>query len=154
MEYVMIKSFDDLKSIQSGKAYQLACDIDCENYKALKITEHFTGLIDGKGFCIKNLVISEDELFTDGQPVALFHTMNRSIVKNLKILNLKIEVSKSVYKPEVAALCVKASDTLFENIYVEAEFTCSGKLPLVYDSNNCEYINVELSNNMIRTKFE
>ena len=37
MEYVMIKSFDDLKSIQSGKAYQLACDIDCENYKALKI---------------------------------------------------------------------------------------------------------------------
>lgn len=154
MEYIAIKSFDDLKSIQSGKAYQLACDIDCENNEVAKILEHFAGLIDGKGFCIKNLVINEVELFTDGQPITLFHTMNRSIVKNLKILNLEIEVPKSVYKPEVAALCAKASDTLFENVYVEAVATGITKLPLVYDSNNCEYVNVEVSDNMILNKFD
>ena len=153
MEYVTIKSFEDLKSIQSGKAYQLACDIDCENNEVAKILEHFAGLIDGNGFCIKNLAIGGSELFTDGQPIAMFHTMNRSIVKNLKILNLKIKVPKSVYKPEVAALCAKASDTLFENVYVEAVATGITKLPLIYDSNNCEYVNVEVSNNMILTKF-
>ena len=153
MEYIAIKSFDDLKSIQSGKAYQLACDIDCENNAVAKILEHFAGLIDGNGFCIKNLIINDDDLFTDGQPIAMFHTMNRSIVKNLRISNLKIDMPKSVYKPEVAGLCVEASDTLFENVYVEAVATGIAKLPLIYDSNNCEYVNVEVSDNMILNKF-
>ena len=153
MEYVAIKCFEDLKSIKSGKSYKLECDIDCRNVNLSKLCSDFSGLIDGNGFCIKNLSIGESELFTDGQPVAMFYTMKRSIVKNLKILNLKIEVPKSVYKPEVAVLCISASDTLFENVYVEAEATGIIKLPLIYDSNNCEYVNVKVSNNMILAKF-
>lgn len=153
MGYISIKSFEDLKSIQSGKSYKLECDIDCKNSKLTNLCSDFSGLIDGNGFCIKNLIINDNDLFTDGQPIAMFHTMNRSIVKNLRISNLKIDVPKSVYKPEVAALCAKASDTLFENVYVEAEATGITKLPLIYDSNNCEYVNVEVSNNMILTKF-
>ena len=153
MEYVSIKSFDDLKTIKSGKSYKLECDIDCRNGKLSKLCGDFSGLIDGNGFCIKNLVINEYDLFTDGQPITMFYTMKRSIVKNLKILNLKIEVPKSAYKPEVAALCTKASDTLFENVYVEAVATGITKLPLIYDSNNCEYVNVEVSDNMILNKF-
>ena len=153
MEYISIKSFEDLKSIQSGKSYKLECDIDCKNSKLTNLCSDFSGLIDGNGFCVKNLAIVGSELFTDGQPIAVFYTMKRSMVKNLKILNLKIEVPKSAYKLEVAALCAKASDTLFENVYVEAVATGITKLPLIYDSNNCEYVNVEVSNNMILTKF-
>ena len=154
LEYVNVYNFNDLTSIHSRKAYRLACDIDCKNERISKILENFVGTIDGNGYSIKNLIIEDNEIILNSQPVALFHTMNRSIVKNLKILNLKIEVPKSVYNPEIAALCVEASDTLFENVYVEAAATYSEKLPLVYDSNNCEYVNIELSNNMIRAKFE
>ena len=131
----------------------MACDIDCKNERISKILENFVGTIDGNGYCIKNLTIADNEIILNNQPITLFHTMNRSIVKNLKILNLKIKVPKSAYKPEVAALCVKASDTLFENVYVEAVATDVTKLPLIYDSNNCEYINVEVSDNMILNKF-
>lgn len=153
MAYVAIKSFEDLKAIKSGKSYRLECDIDCRNGKLSKLCSDFSGVIDGNGFCIKNLSIGESELFTDGQPIAMFYTMKRSIVRNLKIFNLKIGVPKSAYKPEVAALCAKASDTQFENVYVEAEATGITKLPLVYDSNNCEYVNVKVSNNMFLAKF-
>ena len=153
MEYINICNFNDLTSIKSRKAYRLTCDIDCKNGRISKILDNFVGIIDGNGYSIKNLVIEDHEIVINSQPVALFYTMNRSIVKDLKILNLKIDVPKSVYKPEIAALCVSASDTLFENVYVEAEATCEGKLPLVYDSNNCEYRNVKVTKNMILTKY-
>ncbi|MCR5456951.1 MAG: hypothetical protein K6F14_02620 [Clostridiales bacterium] len=153
MEHIAINSFDELQSIQSGKLYKLECDIDCHNNKLSKLCSDFSGLIDGNGFIIKNLIIYESELFTDGQPISMFYTMKRSVVKNLRIENLKIEIPKSVYVPDVAALCTKASDTLFENVYVEAEAIGVEKLPLVYDSNNCEYVNVEVSKNMIFIKY-
>lgn len=153
MEYISIKSVEDLLEIKPHKAYRLTRDIDCGNTKHPFLLGDFVGEIDGDGYCIKNLTISESEITINSQPVAMFYTMSRSIVKNLKILNLKIEVPKSVYKPEVAALCVEASDTLFENVYVEAEATGITKLPLIYDSNNCEYVNVKVSNNMILAKF-
>ena len=153
MEYVSIHSVEDLLSIKPHKAYRLTCDIDCGNKKIPFLLGDFVGEIDGDGYCIKNLTISEGEITINSQPVAMFYTMSRSVIKNLKIFNLKIEVPRSVYKPEVAALCVEASDTLFENVYVEAVTTGITKLPLIYDSNNCEYVNVEVSDDMILYKF-
>ena len=154
MEWNEIGTVDELFSIKSRKKYRLSCDIDCKNRKITKILGDFSGVIDGNGHCIKNLIILEDELWTDTQPIALFYTMSQSIIKNIVLSNLRIEIPKSVYKPSVAALCVDASDTVFENISVEASVNYSEILPLVYESNNCKYENIRLSKNMIETKYE
>ena len=149
-----ISTFDELLQIEPNGEYRLTCDIDCKNAEISKVIDCFKGIIEGEGHVIRNLSLVVDKIWSDGQPVALFYKMKRARIKNLRIMNLKIDIPKSVYSFEVAALCVKASDTLFENVYVEATSTCSGKLPFVYDSNNCEYVNVQLSDNMILNKFD
>ena len=154
MNYKEIKSFDDLKNIAPTGNYRLVCDIDCKNQKISRITGDFKGSLDGAGYSIKNLVLFENKIYSDGQPIALFYTMRRAIIKNLNILNMSVEVPNSAYKPNIAILCTDASDSTFENMVVNAKLSSNDKLPLIYDSNNCKYSNIRLSNNIIKAKFE
>lgn len=149
-----IKSFDDLKNISPTGDYRLACDIDCKNQRISRIIGDFKGSLDGAGHSIKNIVLFENKVYSDGQPIALFYTMRKAIVKNLKILNISVEVPNSSYRPNIALLCTEASDSTFENVVVNAKSSSSDKIPLIYDSNNCKYSNIILSENMIKAKFE
>ena len=149
-----IKSLDDLKNISPTGDYRLACDIDCKNQRISRIIGDFKGSLDGAGHSIKNIVLFENKVYSDGQPISLFYTMRKAVVKNLNILNMSVEVPNSAYKPNIAILCTEASDSTFENVVVNVHSSFNGKIPLIYDSNNCKYSNIRLSDNMIISKFE
>lgn len=154
MEYESIKSLEELMAIKPNGYYRLDGDIDCRGQVVSKISGDFTGIIDGNAHKISNLVLRASALICDAQPLALFYTMHRAIVKNIDISDLKIELPKTVYDINVAALCADASNSVFENVSVSVIDTLGEKIPLVYDSNDCKYKNVKLSSNMQMTKYE
>ena len=150
-----IKTFEDLKRMEKNGEYRLISDIDCGNRPIPCLLGDFKGKLDGGGHTLKNLNVSEDNIFTDGQPIALFYTMNKACVKNLNIDGIQVNVAKSAYRVNRAVMCVNASDCVFENVTVK--LNCNEKLvkiPFVYDANNCEFEGVKISGNMILAKYK
>ena len=153
-EYKEIKSFDDLLKIRTGNKYKLVCDIDCKKQPISKILGDFSGEIDGCGYSISNLILKESQVKYDTQPISLFYTVKRTVIKNLRFVDLKIDLPKTNYDMNVAGLCVNASDSVFKNISFDSLISNEKEIPLIYDSNNCNYLNIKLPNNMILKKYE
>ena len=153
-EYKEIKSFDDLLKIRTGNKYKLVCDIDCKKQPISKILGDFSGEIDGCGYSISNLILKESQVKYDAQPISLFYTMKRAEIKNLRFVDLKIDLPKTNYDMNVAGLCVNASDSIFKNISFDSLISNEKELPLIYDSNNCKYSNIKLPSNMVIAKYE
>ena len=149
----LIKSFDDLISIKRKGDYALACDIDCNGQKIDRLVSMFSGSIDGCGHAIKNLMLTE-EVVGDGQKIALFHELNRAEIKNLKFENFGICISPAGYDVKLAALCVEAGESIFENVCVTLAKNCDTAIPFIYDAYRCKFSNIQLPNDMLLTKYE
>ena len=150
-----IKTFEDLKRLEKNGEYRLVSDIDCGNRPIPCLLGDFNGKIDSSGHTVKNLYIAEDNIFTDGQAVAMFYTMSKAYVKDLNIDGIQVNAARSAYRVNRAVMCVNASDCVFENVTVK--LNCNEKLvkiPFVYDANSCEFDGVKLSGNMILAKFK
>jgi hypothetical protein len=134
--------------------YFLSCDIDCCGAKVNKLLNVFSGSIDGCGYAINNLVLTESDLISDSQPISLFHELNRAKIRNIKFNNLTIYIPNTVYDLRVAVLSVDAGESIFENIDIQLLTNIKDKVPLIYDSYNCIYNNINLTDNMLIAKYK
>ena len=139
-----IRNFNDLLCIEPYGDYYLTHDIDCAGAEITHLVGDFKGTINGKGFAIKNLTIKEEDIWTDGQLIALFYTMSNACVKNLRLENISLSIAPSDYSPSVALLCVKANNSTIENLTVNPSSAITNNIPLVYEANNCSFANIQL----------
>jgi hypothetical protein len=113
----------------------------------------FSGTLDGNGHKISNFVLT-DFICNDTQPLALFHSMSQATIKDISIQDFEVKFDDSVYKPNVAIMCVRATNSTFQNILVNGLKTSNPKMPFAYDACDCIFENVKLlENNIILAKY-
>ena len=124
---------DDLISLTNSESVELVNDIDCQGRHIAKIISLFKGTIDGKGHSISNLVI-DDTAWGDEQKIALFCYLTHASIRNIRFENILFEINNGMYTPNIAGLCVEATDSVFENISMSV-LTSDGKdIPMIHAS--------------------
>lgn len=135
-----IHNYNDLFKLNRKGIYELVEDIDCEGKSISKIIGDFSGIIDGAGHVIKNLVLC-DEIWGDEQTLALFYTMSRAEIRDIKFENLKIVCDDGCFNPRVGALAGICTDCKIINVTVSVINDSNREIPLVYEASNCELQN-------------
>ncbi len=106
--------FKNIEVNPSAK-FELANDIDFAGSTIYPLNGNFTGVLDGKGFTVKNFVINRPS----ASNVGIFQTMSGATVQNIDLLNFTINGYM-----KVGSIVGSASGTnTFDNITVEGNVT-------------------------------
>jgi hypothetical protein len=139
----MVKSINNLEELlnmeRTGK-YILLQDIDCDGAVVPCVAGDFSGMLDGNGHKISNLVLG-DRIWGDEQSLALFCSTSNATIKNITFENLALRYEPNCYSPRVAALVVNCYKTVVEGVAVTATNSVAQDTPLIYDCNNCTLSN-------------
>jgi len=138
-----IHNIDELLKISRKGTYEIVNDIDCEGKSISKIIGDFSGVIDGAGHIIKNLIL-HDEIWGDEQTLALFYSMNRAEIKNINFDNICMDYTRGVYNPRIGALAGVCADCIFDNIVFSVSNSSNDDTTLVYEASNCKMQNIKI----------
>ena len=151
-----ITTLEQLFAMKPAGQYELLNDIDCQGQIIKCLLADFKGTINGNGYTISNLCI-EETAEGDTQPIALFHTLRKAIIRDVIIDNLSMKVQRGCFRPNIAALCVECSNSVIQNVEVRVINANKSKIPLIYDSNDNEISNASITcngNSSIIIKYE
>lgn len=135
-----IQTFDELTQIERFGNYVLTQDIDCGGASIPNLLGDFSGVLDGNGHTVYNLVLT-DRIWGDEQSLALFCSTSKATIKNISFENLTLSYDAGCYSPRVAALVVNCYKTTITGVKVIASNKSAKETPLVYDCNNCNLVN-------------
>ena len=138
-----ITKAEELLKLRKNGNYTLLNDIDFENARVPCLAKYFTGTINGNGFTIRNLTLSDD-IWGDEQTIALFVNMNRATITDLSFQNIRLEYQKGCYHPRIGVLAGSCSDFRISNVSVIALNNDSGITPMIYETNNCTITDVKM----------
>ena len=138
-----ISTFEELKDIKRNGDYILSNDIDCNGMSLPCIIGDFSGVFDGNGHIIKNLIV-QDEIWGDEQILSLVLSANRAVIKNVIFDNIRFEYDKKCYNPTIAALVGLCSDSTIENVTISVWDSSGKMIPAIYEANNCNIVNSKI----------
>ena len=137
----MVKYICDLKGLLSMErfgSYVLTQDIDCDGAVVPCVAGDFSGVLDGNGHKVCNLVLG-NRIWGDEQSLALFCSTSKATIKNITFENLAFRYEPNCYSPRVAALVVNCYKTTVTGVSVTATNSVDRDTPLIYDCNNCTF---------------
>ena len=79
---IIIKNIDDFKKISKYCNCELQNDIDFKNAEFEYLIDDFSGIFNGNGHKLKNIVLTKNISY-DGEGVALINTISDAISKKL-----------------------------------------------------------------------
>ena len=133
-----ISNLEELLNMERTGNYILSQDIDCDGSIIPCIVGDFSGVLDGNGHKISNLVLG-DRIWGDEQSLALFCSTSKATIKNITFENLVFRYEPNCYSPRVAALVVNCYKTTVAGVSVIATNSADCDTPLIYDCNNCTF---------------
>ena len=146
-----IQTVQDLLSIEKDGEYNLQNDIDFKGQRIDCIAALFKGKINGNGFCVKNIVLS-DIIWGDEQRFALFRIMDDAEISNIIFDNIRLEYDEKCYSPRVSVVAGECNNCKLINIKVVAYNESDFKTCMFYEFNNCFSENNEILCNDKKTK--
>ena len=147
----IIETAAELQSMQNNLAayYQLANDIDLSGVTWTPIgpsSAPFTGTLDGKGYTIKNLILT-----STSQYVGLFGVVSSGTIKNINIMDFYVSNQGSVTSFLISDVVYSGSLFIVENVNVlNSALTtpgdyCGGIVGFV-NNGNLQIINCNVDN--------
>lgn len=152
-------------TLKSGITIKLTKDIDLKNENFEPINE-FSGVFDGQGHTIKNLLMDHHGLETHNY-ISLFRTVTDTTIKNIKFVNVQVipdgcgqpehnaYSSTPSYFAEAAIVAgMSYGDCLFENITIKDSYASAynnsvgGVLAEAYDDVVFKNIHIDESNEL------
>lgn len=157
--YIPISSADEFMAVTDwSKNYQLTADLDFSEYiedNAYTSRGTLSGVLDGNGHCIKNLVIPA----TNGAQGTSDNALFWSVSGTLKNLAIYAQVGIGNVPVEYSAVVAReigyesgSEETVLTNLYVEAVFCIGGEAAVNGYGVICGVMNYNafLSNTVIR----
>ena len=142
---------EDLLTISKNDDVVLMNDLDFCNQKIKCIIPEFRGVLNGNGFTISNLLIS-DSIWGDEQKIALFTYISHAKIHSLTIREMKFVFPDSVYNPNVAALGVEVNESVIENVKIYVNTSNQREIPMLYETNGTKVNDLEIICNGVSVK--